>query len=336
MRIYPEQLHLRLEKDFKSLYLLFGNEPLFKQECQDLICSYAKDLGFIERQSFSVDASTNWDNIYSLCMEMGLFSQKQTLIIHLPESGSNVKITQGITKLAGLIHKDLLVIITGNRLLKRQENAKWFKTLHSQGEYIVCNTPTNNYLPNFIAKRCNQLKLKPDNQAIQMLAVWHEGNLLALAQSLYKLGLIYPDGVLTVPRIKDALSINNNFALYQYIEAILLNQPKRSLKILYNLKISGIEPIIILRSLQKELNQLYSLHEGLQNKHSIQTMFDKLHIWQNKRDLYTNCLNRLSIFDIKQLILQLAQLERESKIHFNSDLWQEIEFFGLNFTDFKL
>lgn len=94
-----------------------------------------------------------------------------------------------------------------------------------------------------------------------MLAQWHEGNLLALAQSLDKLALLYPDGLLTLIRIEEALNRNNHFTPFQLVDTLLSGQAKRAQRILRQLESEGTEVIILLRTLQK--NCCYYRHSNI-------------------------------------------------------------------------
>ena len=54
--------------------------------------------------------------------------------------------------------------------------------------------------------RCRTLGLKPDAEAVQMLAQWHEGNFLPYAQKPRKTGTPHPDGQLTLFALEESLS----------------------------------------------------------------------------------------------------------------------------------
>lgn len=67
IRLYPEQLNAQLQEGLRQSYLLWGNEPLLLQESQDVIQTVAKSQGFTEHYQFTLDNSTDWNEIYSLC-----------------------------------------------------------------------------------------------------------------------------------------------------------------------------------------------------------------------------------------------------------------------------
>lgn len=324
MRLYPEQLAPKLEQGFSQTYLLFGNEPLLKIEAQDMITHSATKQGFLQHLNFQIDNRFNWEELYQECLAMGLFAEKKIIKLSMPESGINQTIIKALAKLQEFLHPDIILILIGNKLQKRQESAKWFTALLQNGIYVPCNTPLARFMSQFVAQRCQRIGLKPDNQSIDMLINYHEGNLLALKQSLEKLILVYPDGVLNLPRMEKALSRHNHFSPYQLIDALLEEKPKRAVRILQDLNAEGVELIILLRSLQRELTILFSLKATLSQHADTKIIFDSFNIWQNKRQLYINIANRLPLALLKCLIQQLSHLEITYKTDYDAELWPKL------------
>ncbi|MBL4830973.1 MAG: DNA polymerase III subunit delta [Aliivibrio sp.] len=321
MRIFPEQLLPQLNKNLHQSYLLFGNEPLLKLEAQDQIRKCAFRQGFEEKYTFTLDKQIDWNLIIDCCQALSLFSSRQIIELEVPDSGLSAANANQLKALIPLLHNDLILILIGPRVTKAQENTQWFKKSSQNGIFVPCNTPDNQHLPRFIQNRCHKLKLIPDPEAIQILAQWHEGNLLALAQSLEKLALLYPDGKLTLLRIEAALNRNNHFTPFQLTDALLAGKAKRAQRIVRQLEAEGVELIILLRTIQKDLFQLLKLHEEFSIGLSQQQAFDKYRIWQNKREFYQSALQRLSTRRLQQLILLLTQIEIKSKSEFGNDTW---------------
>lgn len=66
---------------------------------------------------------------------------------------------------------------------------------------VSCQTPEYAQLPRWLAARAKQHQLQLDDAASQLLCYCYEGNLLALAQALERLALLWPDGKLTLPAL---------------------------------------------------------------------------------------------------------------------------------------
>lgn len=330
MRVFPEQLAQNLERGLRQCYLLFGNEPLLKQESLDAIRRVAFTQGFEEKHQFTLDKQIDWNEVFDCTQALSLFSSRQLIELTIPDTGITTAHTNKIKELIPTLHADIILLLQGPRVNKAQENTQWFKALMQLGLFVPCNTPDNQQLPRFIQQRCQRLRLKPDAEAVQMLAQWHEGNLLALVQSLDKLTLLYPDGLLTLIRIEEALNRNNHFTPFQLIDTLLSGQAKRAQRILRQLESEGTEIIILLRTLQKELLLLQTFQYAISQGNAMFTVFDKYKVWQNRRSLYQAALQRLSLPQIKQLIRLLAQIEIATKTDYDTDCWPQLSQLTLN------
>lgn len=320
MRIFADRLLEQLSKQLHPTYLLFGNEPLLLQESRQAIQKTAFAQGFEERHRFAIDNSFDWNAVYDCCQAMSLFSARQIIELELPEAGVNAAIAKELLALADLLHQDIILVIIGTKLTKAQENAKWFKALSTNGCWVNCLTPDIQRLPQFVQARCRALNLKPDPEAVQMLAQWHEGNLFALTQSLEKLVLLYPDGQLNLVRLEESLSRHNHFTAFHWIDALLAGKANRSQRIMRQLEAEGIEIVILARTVQKELSQLLSMLQMMQTE-PINRVFESYRIWQSKRPLYSAALNRLSVAKVSELLQLLARIEVLTKTQYDQSSW---------------
>lgn len=155
---------------------------------------------------------------------MSLFASRQTLLLLLPENGPNAAINEQLLTLTGLLHDDLLLIVRGNKLSKAQENAAWFTALANRSVQVTCQTPEQAQLPRWVAARAKQLNLELDDAANQVLCYCYEGNLLALAQALERLSLLWPDSKLTLPRVEQAVNDAAHFTPFHWVDALLMGK----------------------------------------------------------------------------------------------------------------
>lgn len=132
---------------------------------------------------------------------MSLFASRQTLLLILPENGPNAAINEQLATLVGLLHDDLLLIVRGNKLTKARGECRMAHRPGSARRQVSCQTPEYAQLPRWLAARAKQHQLQLDDAASQLLCYCYEGNLLALAQALERLALLWPDGKLTLPAL---------------------------------------------------------------------------------------------------------------------------------------
>lgn len=98
--------------------------------------------------------------------------------------------------------------------------------------------------------------------------------------------------------------------------------------ILQQLQREGIEPPILLRTLQRELLLLVNLQRQSVNT-PLRALFDKQRIWQNRRPLLSDALARLDAELLRQAVALLAQMEITLKQDYASPVWQELESLSL-------
>ncbi|WP_312468100.1 DNA polymerase III subunit delta [Pseudescherichia sp.] len=324
LKLYPEQLRAQLNEGLRAAYLLLGNDPLLLQESQDAVRQAAAAQGFDEHHTATLDASTDWTALFSLCQAMSLFASRQTLLLQLPDNGPNAAINEQLATLTGLLHDDLLLIVRGNKLTKAQENAAWFTALANRAVLVTCQTPEQAQLPRWVANRAKQNHLQLDDAANQLLCYCYEGNLLALAQALDRLSLLWPDGKLTLPRVEQAVNDAAHFTPFHWVDALLAGKSKRALHILQQLKLEASEPVILLRTLQRELLQLVTLKRQMAQT-PLRTLFDKHRVWQNRRAVTTEALNRLSHAQLRQAVHLLSRTELTVKQDYGQSVWAELE-----------
>ncbi|PLR22513.1 MULTISPECIES: DNA polymerase III subunit delta [Pantoea] len=341
IRIYPEQLSAQLREGLRACYFLTGNEPLLIQESADAIRATASAQGFEEHFSVTIDAQTDWDAIFVSCQSLSLFTQRQTLTLQLPENGPNAAIAEQLVKLSTLLHSDILLVLRLAKLTKAQENSAWFKALSTQAVMVPCQTPEQAQLPRWVASRAKTMKLSVDDAAIQLLCYCYEGNLLALSQALERLSLLWPDGKLTLPRVEAAVNDAAHFTPFHWVDALLAGKSKRALHILHQLEKEDSEAVILLRTLQRDLLTLLHLQRN-QAKQALRTLMDQQRIWQNRRALFTEALQRLDAQRLQRAVHLLAELELSMKQDYGQNLWPQLETlslllchrdFPLSFTD---
>ncbi|MDA9556247.1 DNA polymerase III subunit delta [Vibrio sp.] len=312
MRIFADGLEKQVQSNLSPLYLIFGSEPFLIQESIKTLKVAFESSGVDEHYKFSIDAHFNWDDIFGLFQEIGLFSNQKLIELTLPESGTNATITANLIKLIPLFNEDTYLIISGKKLTKAQENTKWFKALEGTGVYVNCLTPDKRRLPQYIKARSHRHSLSLHPQSVQCLAEWYEGNLTALEQSLVKLALLYKSTTVSLEQVQEVLTQHAHYSVFNWIDSLLKGDNKRCLKILDQLEKDSIEPNILLRSLQKELLLISKIQREASTL-PLNQVLSQYRVWQNKVPLYTNAVQRLSAGSLKRILRLLVQAEYESK-----------------------
>ena len=322
-RVFPEQLSTQLNQGLRRCYLLVGNDPLLHQEAQQSILAAAGEQGFTERHTFTIDTQTDWDRLFNDCQAMSLFSQRQVFSLELPENGPNAAQATQLTQLIAFAHDDLLIILHAAKVTKAQENSAWYKACGESGLQVTCNTPDHQQLPRWVQQRCRAMDVEIDEAALHLLCYCYEGNLLALSQALQRLSLLWPDGVLTLPRVEEDVYDAAVFTPYHWVDALLAGKSKRALHVLQQLALEDHEPIILLRTLQREIMILLDVQA--KPVEARRAAMDKLRVWQTRRQLYTSALQRLDRARLRHIVHHLASLEVAVKKDYSTECWPALK-----------
>ena len=124
-RLFPEQLTHSLERKLAALYFLVGDDLLLIEESQDAIQQAALKQGFDEKWVLEINPSTDWNALFERVQSMGLFFNKQLIILDLPENLTAL-LQKNLLEFVSLLHPDVLPIFRLAKLTKTAENQAWF------------------------------------------------------------------------------------------------------------------------------------------------------------------------------------------------------------------
>ncbi|WP_150539165.1 DNA polymerase III subunit delta [Actinobacillus vicugnae] len=339
-KIFPEALPSVLSKSLSPFYLLTGNDLLLLNETKDQIVQAAQAADFDEKQDVNIAADTKWDDLFEAAQSNGLFFNRQIIILNLPETPTAIQMKK-VAELCNFSHSDLLLIICLPKFSKAMEKQAWFTQIASQTVQINCQTPEISKLPNWLSNRAKAMSLQVEPEAIQLLCYSYEGNLLALKQALQMLQLRFNDGKISLSRAKEIVEQSAQFSPFQWIDALLEGKIARAERILKHLQNEEMQPVVLLRIIQKELLVLLELTRAprpITNSHqplfigNLRAEFDRLKIWQNRRPFYQAAVHRLTYQRLYRLIQKLAELEKKVKQEFSDEIWLELERFSTHFA----
>jgi DNA polymerase III subunit delta len=331
IKISADQISHKLGSPY---YLILGSDPYLQHYTQTELRNAFKLAGFDEQLTFVIDNQTDWIAIFDCCQAMNLFSSNTLLLLDFGENSLNAGITAKLNTLSEILTPDIALIITLNKMTKTQENAIWYKALSDKLVVVNCATPDTLQLPQWAKNHLQQQQIAIEPKAIDLLCYYYEGNLLALTQIIAQLKLLYPDHIISYDEVESNINDSAIFTPYHWTDALMANKTKRAMHILQQLKMNEFEPLILLRIIQRELILIINLKKGLQQK-SLKQVFDEYKIWQNKRTIYTNYLNRCDIKSVFNLLAKLTEIEISLKHDNQVQIWDEIfnlsmQFMGLD------
>ena len=149
-----------------------------------------------------------------------------------------------------------------------------------------------------------------------------EGNLLAAAQEIEKIVLLYPPGVLTVDQLLSAISDSARFDVFKLMDAALEGKVGRSLRILSGLKAEGVAEPIVLWAVTREIRLLADIAKAVAQGQAIGSVFAKRRdIWEKRRPIISQAIKRQPLDHWPRLLQSCAEADRAIKGRSASSPW---------------
>ncbi len=322
MKISANQLSSHLNKSLLPCYLVTGDEPLLVQEALDAIRSRARDQGFGSRELFVAATGFDWAELQGAAGNLSLFADKRIVELRLPTGKPGVKGSATIVEMSEKAGGDLLFIVSAPKLDRSGAASKWAKALEAAGGYCQVWPLGLRELPAWIKSRMNAAGLDPDTDAVRLVADRVEGNLLAAQQEIEKLRLLHGEGKITAADAESAVADSARFDVYKLVDAAVAGESARAVRILAGLRTEGVEPVIVMWALTRELRTLARLADGIEAGDNLSSAMRKAGVWQNRQNLVRSCVARLTATDIYALIKLARNADAAAKGQFRADPWQ--------------
>ncbi len=323
MKLKPDQIAAHLQRSLAPIYLVSGDEPLQVAEVSDAIRTRARDSGCSERLLFSVETGFDWNTLLQARDTLSLFAQRRLVELRMPggkpgEVGAKVLRAYAANPSAD----DVLLVISG-KIDKDAQRSKWFSALEQVGVVIQVWPIKAAQLPGWIERRMRAKGLRPDAEAVALLAERMEGNLLAGAQEIEKLSLLNGDGAVDAKAVADAVSDSARYSVYDLVDRALAGDAAAVTRVLSGLQGEGVEPVVVLWALSRELLTLTTLAEELRTT-ALEPLLAKQRVWENRKQLVRAALKRHSLQSLRRLLRRAGDADRVAKGVAAGNVWDEL------------
>ena len=319
-----------MAKSLAPVYLVAGPEPLLVQESRDLIIHAAREHGFLERTVYETDGKFNWDIIGADSQEQSLFSHRKLVDIRLPGGKPGKSGGDFFCSWVQSPDPDQLLLVSCETWEAASRKSKWAAELGRAGVLVEIWAVRPHELPNWIQRRMGLAGLKPEPEAVRLLAGLVEGNLLAAQQEIEKLALLEPGAVITAESIQRSVANSTRFDAFRLGECLLNGQADESLRVADGLRRTGIAIQAVGAALTFQLGQLQALHRALQAGESETRAFSRLRIFKLAQPSFRAALRRVSGAQIRKAFCSLALLDRQGKGRAEGDPWQTLDLMVLD------
>jgi len=253
-----------------------------------------------------------------------LFAERRIVELRLPTGKPGRDGSAAIVDLVEETGPELMLIVAAPRLDGSNKSAKWVKALDSAGMNVTIWPVGPRELPGWIGERMRRAGLQPDREAVAMIAERVEGNLLAAGQEIEKLRLLHGEGPVSSADVSAAVADSSRFDVFKLVDAALAGDAKRALRILSGLEAEGVEPVIVVWSLTRELRTLASLADLVASGSNLASAMQKARIWSSREALVRACIARHQRGDFYRLLKACCQADRAAKGQLQADPWQVV------------
>lgn len=322
MKINPGQLSSHLTRTLAPCYLVSGDEHLLVIEALDALRNAARARGFGSRDLHVATTGFDWSLLRHSGANLSLFAEKRIIELRLPTGKPGRAGADAIVELAGQSGPDLLFIVAAPKLERGAESARWVKVLAETGVMVQIWPLGLRDLPAWIDARMRREGLAPDRDAVAMIADRVEGNLLAAAQEIEKLRLLLGSGAVTGANVRAAVADSSRYDVFRLADAALAGDAPRSLRMLAGLQAEGVEPVIIVWALTRELRALALLADSIASGANLGAAMQKAGVWKTRQALVRSCVGRHRPGDFRGMLRLAARADLAAKGQSLRDPWQ--------------
>ena len=193
-------------------------------------------------------------------------------------------------------------------------------------------------LPQWIRQRLAQSGLSASAEAVDMIAIRVEGNLLAAAQEIEKLKLLAEGTQIDVDTVQAAVADSARFDVFGLIDAALNGEAAHALRMLEGLRGEGVEPPVILWALAREIRLLATLAQQHAQGMPLDKAFSSARppVWDKRRPLVSKALQRLSATRWAALLQDAQHIDAQIKGQAMGDPWSGLSLLTLNLCGQRL
>jgi DNA polymerase-3 subunit delta len=322
VKIPASKLSQNLKNSLLRCYLVTGDEPLLVQEALDLIRRKARIEGFDSRDLYIAAAGFDWEELLASAGNLSLFAEKRVIELQLPTGKPGRQGSAAIVEMIRQTGDDLVFIVHAPKLDRNTVASKWAKALQESGGLVQVWPVSPRDLPSWINGRMRSAGLQPDREAVSLLADRVEGNLLAAQQEIEKLRLICGEGAVSAADVDSAVADSSRFDVYKLVDAAIVGDAKRAVRILAGVRAEGTEAVIVMWAITKELRLLATLADSVQKGVDLGSAMRKARVWNTRQNIVRACISRHTGRVFFALLKLARRADAAAKGQSGEDAWQ--------------
>jgi DNA polymerase-3 subunit delta len=315
LKLTSDSLATHLAQRLLPAYLISGDEPLLAGEAADAVRARARAAGFSEREVHFIERASDWDEVRGAAASLSLFGTRRMLEIRLASGKPGVAGNNTLVALLEARDPDTLFLILTPRLERDAQGADWLRALEAHGAWVQIWPVDSARLIAWLRTRAKKLNLDLTDEALELLALRTEGNLLAAHQELSKLTLLGAGAGVSAAAVAASVADSARFDVFQLGEAVLAGESARALRMLAGLRAEGTEPTLALWVLTKAVRDVWNAQAGGGARPPP---------WQRQAAALALAQRRAPRLSFQRLVQRAARADRMIKGRLSGDAWDEM------------
>ena len=324
MIVAADKLGAELARALAPVYLVTGDDPLLTIEAADRIRAAARQAGFEDRTVFTVERGFDWQELAAASANMSLFAERRLLELRMSSAKPGTVGAKALSAYAGDPPQDNLLLILAPRIDKKALQSSWVRALDKAGVVVQVWPLDRSQLPRWIAGRMAEEGLRPAPGAADLIADRVEGNLLAADQEIRKLALLIGQGNVSEEDVARAVTDSARFDVFALVDAVDAGDLARSQRILAGLRGEGVEPVLVLWALAREIRALAGVAWKLGQGDVEGNAMRNAGIWPRRQPLARRMLARQPLPALHGLLRHAARVDRVIKGSLPGRPWQAL------------
>ncbi|HEX9803401.1 MAG TPA: DNA polymerase III subunit delta [Gammaproteobacteria bacterium] len=324
MRLRCEQLAAHLRQGVQPLYLLSGDEPLQLMEAADAIRARVRELGFGEREVLHAEAGFDWSALSAASGSLSLFAEKRLLELRLPGGKPGKEGGAALSGYAADPPPDTVLLIISGKIDSASQKSKWFRALEATGATLQVWPVEPSALPGWVMSRMRSRGMQPTGEAARLLAERVEGNLLAAAQEVEKLRLLHGEGPIDAAQVEEGVADSARYDIFELVDTALLGDAPRTARVIEGLRAEGVEPILVLWALLREIRAQAQMAGELAQGSSVDAVLGRFRVWEKRKAPVRAGLARHTLKRWLLLLRRAGRIDRMVKGAEPGNPWDEL------------
>lgn len=340
MQLKAAQLAAHLKQGLAPVYVIAGEEPLLIQEALDAIRASARKAGYSEREVLEVAPGFEWQRLAEAGGNLSLFASQRIIELHLPrglgggrakkEADENAESADGdepgtggggsaqegsklLQQWAEKPPADTLLIVVAGKLETKARSSGWFATLEKAGAGLYFWPVNPDELPAWITARMKTAGLEADRDAVQELAERTEGHLLACAQDIEKLKLLFSGRPIGLAEVQAVVADSAHFAAFDLVNKVLLGDAAGTARSLARIRETKTSLPELMGAIAYSLRQWSRAAMSFAKSRNVESALAEQHLFGPRAKPYETALRRARAHQVLEWLARCAAIDRQSK-----------------------